>query len=74
MMPSSNCCHLKHFTKRLMTEPDILQTILKDSNYNLSLFTKDELAALRKKIFLKPDGIAEAFIAWAKQEGLSFWS
>ncbi|MCW5213430.1 type I restriction enzyme HsdR N-terminal domain-containing protein, partial [Desulfobulbus sp. TB] len=36
-----------------MTEPDILQTILKDSNYNLSLFTKDELAVLRKKIFLK---------------------
>ncbi|MCI5130049.1 MAG: SAM-dependent methyltransferase [Candidatus Electrothrix sp. EH2] len=36
-----------------MTEPDILQTILKDSNYNLSLFTDDELAVLRKKIFLK---------------------
>ncbi|WP_446010871.1 N-6 DNA methylase [Candidatus Electrothrix sp.] len=36
-----------------MSEPDILQTILKDSNYNLSLFTDDELAVLRKKIFLK---------------------
>ncbi len=36
-----------------MTEPDILQTILKDSNYNLSLFSKDEIASLRKKIFIK---------------------
>ena len=41
------------FSNEPMSEPDILQTILKDSNYNLSLFTKDELAALRKKIFLK---------------------
>ena len=37
-----------------MTQPDIIQTILKDSNYHLDLFTDDEIQELRKKIFIKP--------------------
>ena len=36
-----------------MTQTDILQTILKDSNYNLSLFSDEEIEALRQKIFTK---------------------
>jgi type I restriction enzyme M protein len=36
-----------------MTQADILQTILKDSNYNLSLFSKEEIDALRQKVFVK---------------------
>ena len=36
-----------------MTEPDIIQTILKDSNYLLDLFTDTEVQALREKIFTK---------------------
>lgn len=36
-----------------MTAPDILQTILKDSNYNLSLFTETEIHELRGKVFTK---------------------
>lgn len=36
-----------------MIQTDILQSILKDSNYNLSLFSAEELEALRKKVFTK---------------------
>ncbi|AKB19531.1 N-6 DNA methylase [Methanosarcina sp. WWM596] len=36
-----------------MTQEDIIQTILKDSNYNLSLFTADEIDSLRERIFIK---------------------
>jgi type I restriction enzyme M protein len=36
-----------------MTQTDILQTILKDSNYNLSLFSDEEIEALRQKVFTK---------------------
>ncbi|HDL07185.1 MAG TPA: SAM-dependent methyltransferase [Desulfobacteraceae bacterium] len=36
-----------------MTQEDIIRTILKDSNYHLSLFTKDEINALRDKVFTK---------------------
>ena len=36
-----------------MTQPDIIQTILKDSNYHLTLFKKNEIEALRKKMFFK---------------------
>ena len=36
-----------------MANTDILQTILKDSNYNLSLFSDNETEALRKKAFTK---------------------
>jgi type I restriction enzyme M protein len=36
-----------------MTQEDIIQTILKDSNYHLSIFTKEEIEALRGKIFIK---------------------
>ena len=36
-----------------MAQIDILQTILKDSNYNLSLFSDNEIEALRKKAFTK---------------------
>ncbi len=36
-----------------MTQLDIIQTILKDSNYHLALFTTDEIDALRQQIFTK---------------------
>ena len=36
-----------------MTQPDFIQAILKDSNYDLSLFTTDEIKSLRKKVFTK---------------------
>jgi len=36
-----------------MTQPDIIQTILKDSNYHLSLFSADEIECLRKQVFTK---------------------
>jgi len=36
-----------------MTQPDIIQTILKDSNYHLALFSADEIEALRKEVFTK---------------------
>ncbi|MFQ5687902.1 MAG: restriction endonuclease subunit R, partial [Candidatus Scalindua sp.] len=36
-----------------MTQPDLIQTILKDSNYHLALFTEDEIEALRSKVFTK---------------------
>ena len=37
-----------------MTQPDIIQTILKDSDYRLDLFTDDEIQERREKIFIKP--------------------
>ena len=36
-----------------MTQDNILQSILKDSNYNLSLFSDEEIEALHKKVFTK---------------------
>ena len=36
-----------------MTQPDIIQTILKDSNYHLDIFTDIEVQALREKISIK---------------------
>ena len=33
-----------------MTQPDIIQTILKDSNYHLDLFTNTEIQALQTEI------------------------
>ncbi len=36
-----------------MTQPDIIQTILKDSNYHLALFSAGEIEALRKEVFIK---------------------
>ena len=36
-----------------MTQVDILQTILKDSNYHLALFSEDEIETLRTRIFTK---------------------
>ncbi len=37
----------------IVTQPDIIQAILKDSNYRLSLFRDDEVAALRERISTK---------------------
>ena len=31
-------------------QSDIIQAILKDGNYRLDLFSKDEIAALREKV------------------------
>ena len=36
-----------------MTQPDIIQTILKDSNYHLALFSSNEIEALRESVFTK---------------------
>ena len=36
-----------------MTQPDIIQTILKDSDYHLTLFTEDEINALCNKTAIK---------------------
>ena len=36
-----------------MTQPDIIQTILKDSDYHLSLFKENEIDTLRDRIFIK---------------------
>lgn len=36
-----------------MTDIDIIQKILKDSNYHLSLFSTEEIEALRKEMFFK---------------------
>ncbi len=36
-----------------MTNGDLIRTILKDSNYHLLLFSKDEIESLRKKVFFK---------------------
>ena len=36
-----------------MTQEDIIQTILKDSDYHLSLFKDDEINTLRDRIFIK---------------------
>ena len=37
-----------------MEQTDIIQTILKDSNYHLDLFSGDEIESIRKKICIKP--------------------
>lgn len=36
-----------------MSKEDLIQTILKDSNYHLSLFTADEISNLHERIFTK---------------------
>ena len=36
-----------------MNQPDIIQTIHKDSNYHLDLFTDAEVQSLREKVFIK---------------------
>ena len=36
-----------------MTQPDIIQTILKDTDYHLTLFTEDEINKLRERIFIE---------------------
>ena len=36
--------------KKIMTQPDIIQTILKDSNYHLDLFDTSEIQSLRQRI------------------------
>ena len=36
-----------------MTQEDIVQPTFKDSNYHLSLFSDDEIIALRRKIVVK---------------------
>ena len=37
----------------MMTQTDNIQTILKDSNYHLALFSEDEIESLRNKVFPK---------------------
>ncbi len=37
----------------MTTQPDIIQSILKDSNYNLSLFSESEIDSLGQQVFTK---------------------
>ena len=37
----------------VMTQQDIIQTILKDTNYHLTLFTEEEINELRDRVFIK---------------------
>ena len=49
-----------------MPATDILQTILKDSNFDLSLFTEQEVETLRNKVFTKiTRGKETAFVTCA---------
>lgn len=46
-----------------MTHADIIQSILRDSNYNLTLFAADEIEALRDRVVTKePRGKETAFV------------
>ena len=36
-----------------MIQDDIIQQALKDSDYHLSLFSEDEIIALRRKVVIK---------------------
>ena len=47
---------MKHMKQEegVMTQQDIIQTILKDSDYRLNLFTEDEINKLRDRICIKP--------------------
>ena len=36
-----------------MTQPDIIQTIFKDSHYHLALFSDNEIQALKEQVFTK---------------------
>ncbi len=36
-----------------MTQMNMIQTVLKDSNYNLALFSEGEMESLCIKVFLK---------------------
>lgn len=47
-----------------MAQEDIIQTILKDSNYHLSLFSDDEIVALSNQIVIKePKSKKTPFVA-----------
>ena len=47
---------MKHMEQEeeVMVQQDIIQTILKDSDYHLTLFTEDEINKLRDRICIKP--------------------
>ena len=47
---------MKHMEQEeeVMTQPDIIQTILKDTDYRLNLFTEDEINKLCDRICIKP--------------------
>jgi len=51
-----------------MTDPDILQTILKDSSFDLSLFSAEEINALRQKIFIKIARGKDTAYIWYKYQ------
>ena len=52
-----------------MTQPDIIQTILKDTDYHLTLFTEDEINDLRDRIIIKPyRGKETPFVNCIKRE------
>lgn len=51
-----------------MTDPDILQTILKDSSFDLSLFSAEEINALRQKIFIKTARGKDTAYIWYKYQ------
>ena len=42
-----------------MTQPDIIQTVLKDTEHHLSLFREDEIYALRERVFTRTSNSKE---------------
>ena len=53
----------------VMAQPDIIQTILKDSDYHLTLFTEDEINDLRDRVCIKPyRGKETPFVKCIKRE------
>jgi hypothetical protein len=51
-----------------MTDQDILQTILKDSSFDLSLFSAEKINALRQKIFIKTARGKDTACIWYKYQ------
>jgi len=52
-----------------MSDYDVLQGILKDSKYNLALFTDDEIKGFQRKIFTKESrGKSRAYVECIKRE------
>ena len=62
---------MKHMEQEeeVMVQQDIIQTILKDSDYHLTLFTEDEINKLRDRICIKPyRGKETPFVKCIKRE------
>ena len=55
--------------EEVMTQQDVIQTILKDTDYRLTLFTEDEINKLRDRVCIKPyRGKETPFVKCIKRE------